>query len=167
MYYAWIVLFAILVLAASVAKIKSKSRAKAKMERGMENAGDELEAGMNDGEDPVEAALADIDRIEKEIIANFTASIKAGKYRGGLKKAARRGSWKKSIPRAKAHYVEKKEEMIEHALEDYDDRMALIQQALDKTKGMASATSAQRITKQAAYLTELHRLMNAHYGRKD
>ena len=146
--------------------VKSKRFVESKMRQRVSTSGQFLRDGMNEAQDPVDKLLSDVDKYEKKLVDGVQNSIKAGSYRVGLEKAKKRNSWKNSIDKAGRHYEESADMMVDHALEDYDQRAKLIEQAQDAVRDMPTATRAQRIQKSAKYQEIIGKLFDGHYGRK-
>ena len=144
---------------------KSKALVMKKMQARVSTAGEFLKEGMADAEDPIKVLLADIDNKEKALVAGVTEAIRRGNYKAGLKKAEARDSWKKSADKASAHYQESAETMVEHAMEDYDELMKVIQAGKDAIKNMPKATRTQRIARSKKYLDTVGPLFDKLYGR--
>lgn len=146
--------------------VKSKKRAMEKMKRNVALAGPEVTAGMDEAEDPVKTILADYDRKSKAMEAGLAESVRTGKHKAGLEKAEKRDSWRKSAPRAGAHYAERADDMTENAMDDYDLRKAAIEKAQDAIKDMPKATRAQRRARLNKYQDVISEEMDKIYGRK-
>ena len=146
---------------------KSKDRVQAKMLRNVASAGAEVRAGMEAADDPIDIALKDVDGHAKKMTDGLKESVRTGKFKSGLEKAKKRGSWKKSIARAAQHFEERAPEMVENAMEDYDERMAATDRALAEVSNMPRTTRAQRIAYGAAYQAAAGKQMDKLYNRKE
>jgi len=144
---------------------KSKKLAERKMRERAATAGSFLKEAMEEAESPVDVILADIDAKEKALQLGLANAIKRGKYRGGLKKASERKSWEGSSDRAASHYAERADDMTEHAMEDYDQRMSVIETAKKSIAKMDKSTPEARIARSQAYLKAVHIGFDKLYGR--
>lgn len=104
--------------------------------------------------------------MEKALKAGLDDAIKRGLYRGGITKAKARNAWKTSSERAGDHYEERAEDMTEHAMEDYADRKACIEEAQKAISTMAKATRADRIKRSTKYQEVMGECMDRKKGRK-
>lgn len=167
--YATILVGMILIVMAIVvgrSMVKSKARTEAKMRRGVAAAGPEIIAGMEDAPSPQKVILDDIDQKEKNLVAGVTEAVKRGNYKLGNEKALKRDSYHKSKERASSHYVERADDMVEHSMDDYDDRAAAIQRAKDSIANMPTVTRDQRMARGAAYTKAVALEFDKLYGRK-
>lgn len=145
--------------------VKSKSYAEKKMKDRVSTAGGYLKEGMEEAEDPIDVLLKDPEGFAKRLVENLTEAIRRGKYAGGLKTAKDRDAWKKAIPRAGAHFEERADEMVEHAMEDYDDRAKCIESAQKGVSKLPTKTRAQRIAKSGKYQELMGECMDKVKGR--
>ena len=93
-------------------------------------------------------------------------SIRRGAYKSGLERAKARDSWGKSHERAAAHYEERADDMVEHAMEGYDERANCIETAKSAISGMPKATRAQRIARSSKYQEVMGSCMDRVRGLK-
>ena len=145
--------------------VKSKSAAEEKMKDRVSTAGKYVKEGMEEAEDPIDILLKDADKFAKRLVENLIESIRRGKYKGGLTTAKARDSWKKAIPRAAAHFEERTDDMVAHAMEDYEDRAKCIEIAKAATKDMPTKTRALRIAKGAKHQELMGACMDKVKGR--
>lgn len=145
---------------------KSAQEVRDKMTERVRTAGKYLEEGMRAGEDPVKKALKDPDAHAKKMQDGLAESIRRGKVEEGLRKADKRGSWEKSIPKAAAHFEASADQMVDNAMEDYDDRMKVVEAAKKSVEDMPTTTRDQRIAKSSAYQKEAGKRFDTLYGRK-
>ena len=145
---------------------KSAQQVRSKMEERVRGAGKFLEEGMRAGEDPVKKALRDPEAHAKKMLDGLAEASRRGKIKEGLEKADKRGSWEKAIPKAARHFEDSAEQMVEHAMEDYDDRMSVVDAAKKAVEDMPTTTRDQRISKSAAYQKEAGKRFDSLYGRK-
>ena len=145
--------------------VKSKAYAEKKMKDRVSTAGPYLKEGMEEGEDPIEVLLKDVDMFAKRLVENLIESIRRGKYKGGLTTAKARDAWKKAIPRAAEHFQDRADDMVEHAMEDYDVRAGCIAEAQKGIKDMSTKTRANRIAKSARYQELMGACMDKVKGR--
>lgn len=131
--------------------VKSRAAVERKMKDRVTTAGTYLKEGMAEAEDPVDVLLKDIGENEKKLVDGVTESIRRGKYKAGLETAKSRDSWGKSHDRAAAHYEERADDMVSHAMEGYDERKGCIEAAKAVSDKMPKATRAQRIARSAKY----------------
>jgi hypothetical protein len=144
--------------------VKSKETARARMERGVRGAGEALKEGFREGENPVKVLLADPD-LEKKHQAGVAEAHRKGKMRAGLKKADERNAWPESADRAAAHYTEKEAEMVDHAMEDYDQRATCLEAAKKAVKDMPRTTVDQREARGKAYRDSFRKCLDKAKGR--
>ena len=145
--------------------VKSKAYAEKKMRDRVSTAGPYLREGMEEAEDPIDVLLKDPEVFAKRLVENLTESIRRGKYKGGLETAKLRDAWKKAIPRAGSHFEERADEMVAHAMEDYDDRAKCLEHAKAATKDMPTKTRALRIAKGAKHQELMGACMDKVKGR--
>lgn len=131
--------------------IKPKASVVRKMRDRVATAGTYLKEGMEAAEDPVDVLLKDVAANEKKLIDGLTEAVRRGKYKSGLEIAKTRGSWGKSHDRAAAHYEERADDMVAHAMEGYDERATCIETAKKALESMPKATRAQRIARSSKY----------------
>jgi hypothetical protein len=147
--------------------VKSLEAAKRKMKDRVSTAASYLQEGLGEAPDPIDILLKNPDASAKKLADGVNQSIKSGKYKQGLEKAKKRGSWRDSHERAGAHYAERADDMSEHAMEDYPARAAAIKRCQDAIADMPKATFVQREARGAKYRQLYHEEMNKLYGRKD
>lgn len=145
---------------------KSAEQTREKMRDRVRGAGKYLEEGMKAGEDPVEKALKDIKKHEQKMIDGLQEAQRTGAIEEGLRKAQKRGSWEKAIPKAARHFEDSADQMVENAMEDYDERMAVVAKAKKLVEDMPTVTRSQRIAKSAKYQDEAGKLFDKLYNRK-
>lgn len=146
--------------------VKSKAYAEKKMKDRVSTAGPYLKEGMEEAEDPIDVLLKDPEGFAKRLVENLMEAVRRGKYKGGLETAKDRNAWKKAIPRAGAHFEERADEMVEHAMEDYDDRSKCIEESQKGIKDMSTKTRTNRIAKSAKYQELMGACMDKVKGRK-
>lgn len=146
--------------------VKSAQQVRDKMEERVRTAGKFLEDGMRAGEDPVKKALRDPEGHAQKMQAGLAEAVRRGKVKEGLEKADRRNSWEKSIPKAAAHFEASAEQMVDNAMEGYDDRMKVVEAAKKAVEDMPTTTRDQRIAKSSAYQKEAGKKFDTLYGRK-
>lgn len=146
--------------------VKSKTAAENKMRDRVSTAGVYLQEGMKEGEDPIEVLLKDPDKHAAALVAGLIDAIKRGKYKLGLETAKDRDAWQKAIPRAGAHFEERADDMVTHAMEDYDERAKCIEEGKKAISTMPKATRAQRIARSAKYQELMGACMDKVKGRK-
>lgn len=129
-------------------------------------AGKYLEQGMDAAEDPIDVLLKDPEAAQKKLLDGQAEAARRGSYIAGLKKAKSRNAWQESKPRAAAHYEERKEDMVNHAMDSYDARKGAIERAQASTKDMPTTTRDQRIAKSAAYQKAVGAEFDKVFGRK-
>lgn len=145
---------------------KSAEDVRRKMEERVRGSGKYLKQGMEAGEDPVEKALKDVKGHQKKMQDGLNEAIRRGKVEEGLKKASARGSWPKSIDKAARHFEDAAEDMVNHAMEDYDERMRVVDVAKKSVDDMPTVTRDQRIAKSSAYQKASGEGFDKMYGRK-
>lgn len=131
--------------------VKDRAAVERKMRDRVGTAGTYLKEGMEGADDPVDVLLKDVAGNEKKLIDGVTEAVRRGKFKAGLEAAKRRDSWAKSHDRAAAHYEERADDMVSHAMEGYDERKTCIETAQAAIKAMPKATRAQRIARSAKY----------------
>ena len=146
--------------------VKSKAYAEKKMRDRVSTAGPYLKEGMEEGEDPIDVLLKDVEGYAKRLLENLSEAMRRGKFKGGLETAKARDAWKKAIPRAATHFEERADDMVEHAMEDYDDRSKCIEESQKGIKDMPSKTRTNRIAKSAKYQELMGACMDRVKGRK-
>jgi hypothetical protein len=146
--------------------VKSKEAAMRKMEDRVATAGTYLKEALAEAEDPIDVALKDVNAHTSKMTAGLQEAVRVGKVEEGLKKAKARGSWEKSHDRAAAHYEERASDMVEHAMEGYDERRECIEKSKKAIEKMPKATRAQRIARSSKYQEEMGKCMDAKKGRK-
>jgi len=149
-------LAALLCQAIMARKVKSKQRALNKLGRSLGVAGEEIKAGMKEADDPTEVLLSKPDYYQDKMIAGLQRAKTDGKITQGLEKARRRGSYKKSIDRAAAHYMEAAPRMKENYGEGYDKRAAVIQRINDELAELPTDTIEQRAEKSKQFQIKMH-----------
>ena len=145
---------------------KPKELVEEKMKERVQTAGKYLKAGMESAPDPIDIILSDPEKYLKRLIDGLVEAIRTGKMEASLKRAKDRNAWKKSIPRAAAHFEERADEMVQNAMESYDSRMQCIEQAKKAIADMPKATRAQRIARSKAYLEKVAECFDKVFGRK-
>ena len=146
--------------------VKSKEVAERRMRERVSTAGAYLKEGFEEAEDPIDVLLKDPEKFAKKLVDGLTEAIRKGKFTAGLKTAKDRDAWKKSKDRAGAHYEERADEMVAHAMEGYDERAKCIEEAKKAIAGMPSATRAQRIARSAKYQEVMGECMDRVRGLK-
>jgi len=146
--------------------VKSKAAVTRKMRDRVSGAGTYLKEGMEEAPDPVDTILSDIAGNEKKLQDGLNEAIRRGTYKAGLERAKARGSWKKSLDRAGAHYEERASDMVDHAMEGYDERASCIENAKSAIASMPKATRAQRIARSAKYQEVMGSCMDRVRGLK-
>jgi len=146
--------------------VKSKAAVERKMRERVATAGTYLMEGMDEAPDPVDVLLKDIVGNEKKLLDGVSESLRRGKYKAGLETAKARGSWQKSKVRAGAHYEERADDMVEHAMEGYDSRAGCIEKAQKAIEAMPKATRAQRIARSGKYQETMGACMDSVRGLK-
>lgn len=130
------------------------------------SAGKYLKQGMDAAEDPIDVLLKDPEAAQKKLLDGQAEAARRGSYVAGLKKAKGRNAWQNSKERAASHYEERKDDMVDHAMDSYDARAAAIERAQAATKDMPTTTRAQRIAKSAKYQTVVGEEFDKVFGRK-
>ncbi len=146
--------------------VKSKEVAERRMRERMRIASEALKEGMLEAEDPLEVLMKDPEGFAKKLSEGIAEAIRKGKWQHGVKVAKSRDSWKKSIDTAGAHYGDKVDVAVEHAMEDYDVRAKCIEEAKKAIEGMPSTTRAQRIARSAKYQEVMGECMDRAKGLK-
>lgn len=146
--------------------VKSKTVAERRMTDRVRTAAPYLMEGFDEAEDPIDVLLKDPDEFAKRLIAGVTEAIRRGDYKIGLEKAKARNAWKGSKERAGSHYEERVEDMVKHAMEDYDERATCIESAKKGIAAMPKATRAQRIARSSKYQELMGVCMDKVKGRK-
>ena len=146
--------------------VKSRAAVERKMRDRVATAGTYLKEGMGEAEDPVDVLLKDVAANEKKLIDGVTEAVRRGKFKAGLETAKARGSWGKSHDRAAAHYEERADDMVEHAMDGYDERKNCIEAAQKAIESMPKATRAQRIARSAKYQEAMGSCMDRVRGLK-
>jgi len=146
--------------------VKSKAKAEEKMRDRVSTAGKYLKEGLDEAPNPIDILLKDYDAKAKALLAGLAESIRTGKHKIGLEVAKKRGSWAASHDRAASHFEERTEDMVTHAMEDYDVRAGCIEKAKAAIAGMVKTTRANRIARSAKYQEEMGKCMDAAKGRK-
>lgn len=146
--------------------VKSKAAAEAKMRENVRVAGRWLADAMEEADDPIDVILKDPDAYAKKLADGVVEAIRRGDYKVGLETAKKRNAWRASKDRASTHYEERADDMVKHAMEDYDERKKCIEAAKAAIAGMPKATRAQRIARSAKYQEEMGSCMDKVKGRK-
>jgi len=110
--------------------------------------------------------MKDPEGFAKKLADGIVEAIRKGKWQLGIKVAKGRDSWKKAIDTAGAHYGDKVDVAVEHAMEDYDTRKKCIEEAKKAIEGMPSTTRAQRIARSAKYQEVMGECMDRAKGLK-
>ena len=146
--------------------VKSKEIAERRMRERMRIASEALKEGMEAAPDPLDVLMKDPEGFAKKLADGIVEAIRKGKWQLGIKVAKGRDSWKKAIDTAGAHYGDKVDVAVEHAMEDYDTRKKCIEEAKKAIEGMPSTTRAQRIARSAKYLEVMGECMDRAKGLK-
>lgn len=146
--------------------VKSRAAVERKMRDRVATAGTYLKEGMAEADDPVDVLLKDVAANEKKLLDGVAEAIRRGKYKSGLEVAKARGSWGKSHDRAASHYEERADDMVDHAMEGYDERKNCIETAQKALEAMPKATRAQRIARSAKYQEVMGSCMDRVRGLK-
>ena len=146
--------------------MKSKEAAERKMKDRVSTAGTYLKESLGEAEDPLDVILKAPEEHVKKMQAGIAEAVRTGKIIAGVKTAKARNAWAKSHDRAAAHYEERAEDMVDHAMEDYDVRKACIEFAKKAISAMPKATRAQNIARSAKYQEEMGSCMDKAKGRK-
>lgn len=146
--------------------VKTAAEVKEKMLDRVGTAGKYLKQGMDAAEDPIDVLLKDPDAAQKKLLDGQAEAARRGSYIAGLKKAKSRNSWQESKERAAAHYEERKDDMVSHAMDSYDARKGAIERAQASVKDMPTTTRDQRIAKSGAYQKAVGAEFDKVFGRK-
>ena len=146
--------------------VKSKEISERRMRERMRIASEALKEGMKEAEDPLDILAKDPEGFAKKLADGIVEAIRKGKWQLGIKIAQGRDSWKKAIDTAGAHYGDKVDVAVEHAMEDYDTRKKCIEEAKKAIEGMPSTTRAQRIARSAKYQEVMGECMDRAKGLK-
>ena len=146
--------------------VKSKEIAERRMRERMRIASEALKEGMEEAVDPLEVLLKDPEGFAKKLADGIVEAIRKGKWQLGIKVAKGRDAWKKAIDTAGAHYGDKVDVAVEHAMEDYDVRAKCIEEAKKAIEGMPSTTRDQRIARSAKYQAVMGECMDRAKGLK-
>jgi hypothetical protein len=149
-----------------VKRVKDRSEVETKMKDRVGTAGKYLKESLEKADDPLDVLLGNPDKYIDLMVKGIQEAQRTGKIQSGLKKAKDRDAWRKSIPRAGAHYEERTDDMVDHALDDYDERKKCIESALGAIGGMPSTTRTQRISRSAEYQKKVAECFDKLYGRK-
>lgn len=147
-------------------RIKTKAEVEEKMTDRVSTAGKFLKDAIDKAEDPIDVILSNPDKYIKKLVDGLIQAQKEGKILAGFKKAKKRDAWKNSKDRAGAHYEERTGDMVKNALEDYDARAKVIDEARKAVDDMPTTTRAQRIAKSAKYQDIVGKGFDSLYGRK-
>jgi len=147
-------------------RTKDKSEVEAKMKDRVATAGKYLTSSLEKADDPIDVILSDPTLYLKKLVDGVTEAHRTGKIKSGLEKAKARDSWKKSIPRAGAHFEERTDDMVANALDDYDARKGVIDAAKEVIAKMPSTTRTQRIARSTKYQQLVAEGFDKLYGRK-
>ena len=137
-----------------------------KMKDRVATAGKYLKSSLEKADDPIDVILADPETHLKNLVAGVTEAHRTGKIKSGFEKAKKRNSWKKAIPRAGDHFEERTDDMVANALDDYDERKAVIDAAKAEIAKMPSTTRTQRIARSTKYQQLVAEGFDKLYGRK-
>lgn len=146
-------------------RTKDKAEVEEKMKDRVATAGKYLKSSLEKADDPVDIILGDPTLYLKKLVDGVSEAHRTGKIKSGLEKAKKRGSWKKAIPRAGTHFEERTDDMVENALDDYDERKAVIDAAKAVIAKMPSTTRTQRIARSTKYQQEVAAGFDKLYGR--
>lgn len=146
--------------------VKSKAVAERRMKDRVATAAPYLKEGFEEAEDPIDVLLKNPEEYAKKLLAGVTEAIRRGEYKIGLETAKKRNSWKESTERAGRHYEERADDMVKHAMEDYDDRAKCLEEAKKAISDMPKATRAQRIARSAKHQEVVGACMDKVKGRK-
>ena len=146
--------------------VKSKEIAERRMRERMRIASEALKEGMSEAVDPLEVLLKNPEAFAKKLADGIVEAVRRGKWQLGVKRAKGRDSWKKSIDIAGAHYSDKVDVAVEHAMEDYDIRAKCIEEAKKAIENMPSTTREQRIARSAKYQAVMGECMDRARGLK-
>lgn len=146
--------------------VKSKAYAEKKMKDRVSTAGIYLREGMEEAEDPIDVLLKNPEGYAKRLIENLSEALRRGKFKGGLETAKARNAWKGAIDRAGAHFEERADDMVDHAMEDYDVRAKCIEEAQKGIFDMPTKTRANRIARSGKYQELMGACMDKAKGRK-
>jgi len=146
--------------------VKSVEQVREKMKDRIATAGKYLRSGMTGAEDPIDVLLRDPDAFAKKLMDGVAEAVRRGSYGVGLKTAKERNAWRTAIDRAGTHFEERADDMVNHALEGYEERVKCIEEAKKAIAGMPSATRAQRIARSAKYQETMGACMDRVKGRK-
>jgi hypothetical protein len=146
--------------------VKTAAEVKEKMLDRVGTAGKYLKQGMDAAEDPIDVLLKDPAAAQKKLLDGQAEAARRGSYEAGLRKAKDRNAWQKSKDRAAAHYEERRDDMVENAMDSYDARKGAIERAQAATKDMPTTTRDQRIAKSTAYQKKVGEEFDKVFGRK-
>lgn len=146
--------------------VKSKEVAERRMRERVSTAAPYLVEGFDEATDPLDVLLKDPEGYTKAMVAGLTEAIRKGQVKIGWEKAKERNAWKGSKERAGRHYEERVDEMVKHAMEDYDVRAKCIEEAKKGIADMPKATRAQKIARSAKYQELMGACMDRAKGRK-
>lgn len=146
--------------------VKTLSEVREKMTERVGSAGKYLKAGMAAAEDPLDVLTRNAAETQKKWEEGIKEASRKGNLAAGLKKAKENDSWRKSQDRAGNHFEERKEDMVNNAMKDYEARAKVIEAAQNAVSKMPTSTRDQRIAKSAAYQKAVGAGMDALYGRK-
>lgn len=147
-------------------RTKDKAEVEEKMKDRVATGGKYLKSSLEKADDPVEVILADPDKYLKKLVDGVAEAHRTGRIKSGLEKAKKRGSWKGSLDRAASHFEERTDDMVANALDDYDERKAVIDKAKEEISKMPSTTRTQRIARSTKYQTLVAEGFDKLYGRK-
>jgi len=146
--------------------VKSRAEVESKMRERVATSGKYLRMGMDAAEDPIDKLLKDAEKYQQKLIAGVQEAAKRGSYKAGLLKAKDRNAWQMSKDRAAAHFEERADDMVANAMTSYDARAAAIAKAQAAVADMPTTTRGQRIAKSAKYQELVGQEFDRVFGRK-
>lgn len=146
--------------------VKTRAEVEEKMRDRVGTAGKYLKAGMDGAEDPIDKLLKDPEGYQKKLIDGQAEAARRGSYKAGLERAKARNAWQESKDRAASHYEERTDDMVKNSMESYDARAGAIERAQQATADMPTTTRAQRIAKSAKYQEKVGEEFDKIFGRK-
>ncbi|MHC1567521.1 MAG: hypothetical protein ACXQTD_07415 [Candidatus Syntropharchaeia archaeon] len=147
-------------------RVKTREEVEAKMRERIGTAGKYLQEALEKAEDPLDVLLKDPDAFAKKLAENLAEAIRTGKFASGLKKAKERNAWKNATERAGRHYEERTDDIVEHALSNYDERRKCIEEARKAIENMPTRTREDRIKRSAEYQRRVAECFDRVFGRK-
>ena len=146
--------------------VKTEAEVRAKMQERVATAGKYLKSGMDAAVDPIDVLLSNPDGYQAKLVAGVQEAARKGSYKAGLLKAKERNAWQNSKDRAAAHFEERAVDMVDNAMASYPERMRVIEAAQKAVADMPTTTRAQRIAKSAKYQEVAGQGYDKLYGRK-